>query len=173
MRTPDTKKADIKAMLLFAGRRYYEDDPAFAEMLPPPAEDRKVVVLADVQLDRAARKKLSKALALLDPSPAQREIWHKKVHSVLAIEQTHPSHEDEVDDENGDERRRSRGRPANIKARRQVELARVLLEMCECQLTTERNGRWHLLSQVFADTSRDIRHHLEASRRDSPLAEKS
>lgn len=176
MRAPDTKKADIKAMLLFAGRRYYEDDPAFAEMLPPPArpENHKVVVLADVQLDRAASDKLKKALAILDPPPAQRESWRKKAHSVLALQQILPA-DDGLDDD--DDRiellgRRSRGRPADKTTRQWVELARLLLEMCECELTTVRKGKWHLLAQLFADTGRDIRHHLDASLADSPLAEK-
>jgi hypothetical protein len=35
--------------------------------------------------------------------------------------------------------------------------------MCGLELTTERNGKWHLLSQIFADANRDLRHHLTAS----------
>jgi hypothetical protein len=60
-----------------------------------------------------------------------------------------------------------RKRPPNKNAQRAVSLARFLLEQSGCELTTERKGKWHLLSQAFADTSRDLRHHLTAS-----LAEK-
>ena len=49
-----------------------------------------------------------------------------------------------------------------------VELARRVLEMFDLKLTTLRKDKWHLLSQVFADTECDLRHHLDAS-----LAEKS
>ena len=77
--------------------------------------------------------------------------------------------------------RRSPGRPPNSIAREAVELARGVLERCGLELrslyrgkwTIQRKGKWHLLSQIFADTSSDLRHHLEDSLMDSPLAEKS
>jgi hypothetical protein len=58
-------------------------------------------------------------------------------------------------------------RPANKRARFAVRLARCLLEQRGCKLTTRRVGKWHTLSQILADTRRDLRHHLSAS-----LAEK-
>ena len=57
---------------------------------------------------------------------------------------------------------RPSGQPANKTAQRAVGLAHFLLEQRGCELTTERKGKWHLLSQIFADTSRDLRHHLTA-----------
>jgi hypothetical protein len=46
-----------------------------------------------------------------------------------------------------------------------------VLQIAGLELTTERKGKWHLLSQIFADTSRDLRHHLTASlrRKSEPL----
>jgi hypothetical protein len=58
---------------------------------------------------------------------------------------------------------RSRGHPANKQTRKAVHWARFVLEMGGIELTTERKGKWHLLSQIFAHTSRDLRHHLTAS----------
>jgi hypothetical protein len=64
-----------------------------------------------------------------------------------------------------------RKRPPNKSARLAVDLARNLLDQRGCELTTERKGKWHLLSQVFAESSRDLRHHLTASlrRKSEPL----
>jgi hypothetical protein len=53
-------------------------------------------------------------------------------------------------------------RPPNKEALHAVKLARFVVEQRGCELTTERKGKWHLLSQVFAGTSRDLRHHLTA-----------
>jgi hypothetical protein len=62
---------------------------------------------------------------------------------------------------------RARNRPNNKRARAAVELARVLLAQRGCELTNKRNGLWHRLAQILADTDRDLRHHLDTS-----LAEK-
>jgi hypothetical protein len=59
------------------------------------------------------------------------------------------------------------GRPYNYSARLAVSSARALLETGGIELTTERKGKWHLMSQIFAGTKQDLRHHLIAS-----LAEK-
>ena len=64
--------------------------------------------------------------------------------------------------------RRPSGHPANKSARRAVQLARFLLEQRGCELRTERESKWHLLSQMFAETSRDLRHHLTASLAENP-----
>jgi hypothetical protein len=64
--------------------------------------------------------------------------------------------------------RRPSGQPANKSARRAVQLARFLLEQRGCELRTERESKWHLLSQMFAETSRDLRHHLTASLAENP-----
>ena len=58
---------------------------------------------------------------------------------------------------------RPSGQPANKKARRAVGLAHLLLVQRGCEFTTNRKGKWHLLSQVFAETNRDLRHHLTAA----------
>lgn len=58
---------------------------------------------------------------------------------------------------------RQRGQPGNKRARSAVELARFLLEQRGCELTAERQSKWHLLSQIIAETRRDLRHHLTAS----------
>jgi hypothetical protein len=60
------------------------------------------------------------------------------------------------------------GHPVNRSARVAVLLARSLLEQRGCELTTERKSKWHLLSQIFAGTSRDLRHHLTASLAENP-----
>jgi hypothetical protein len=65
-------------------------------------------------------------------------------------------------------RPRPSGQPVNKNAQRAVDLARFLLEQHGRELTTERQGKWHFLSQVFADTSRDLRHHLTASLAEKP-----
>jgi hypothetical protein len=62
---------------------------------------------------------------------------------------------------------RARNRPENKRARGAAKVARVLLAQRGCELTTKRNGLWHRLTQILADTDRDLRHHLDAS-----LAEK-
>jgi len=54
------------------------------------------------------------------------------------------------------------GQPANTRAQSAVVLAGALLMAEGIKLTTERKAQWHLLSQIFADTSRDLRHHLTA-----------
>jgi hypothetical protein len=54
-------------------------------------------------------------------------------------------------------------RPPNKRALYAAKLAWLVLLLRRCELTTEREGKWHLLSQVFAETNRDIRHHLTAS----------
>jgi hypothetical protein len=68
-------------------------------------------------------------------------------------------------------RRRPSGQPPNERARRAVNLAGRLLMAEGHKLTTERKGKWHLLSQIVADTDRDLRHHLTASlrRKSAPL----
>ena len=51
-----------------------------------------------------------------------------------------------------------------------------MLDLCDLELRTEHKAKWHLLSQLFADSKRDLRHHLSASlveRPTIPLAEKS
>ena len=58
---------------------------------------------------------------------------------------------------------RPSGQPANKNAQQAVDMARLLLEQRGCELTTERKGKWHLLSQIFAETSRDLRHHIAGS----------
>lgn len=55
-------------------------------------------------------------------------------------------------------------RPVDERTRAATGIAGKLLEMRGFELTTERKGKWHLLSQTFADTSRDLRHHLTAFR---------
>jgi hypothetical protein len=65
-------------------------------------------------------------------------------------------------------RRRPSGHLANKSARRAVQVARFLLEQRGCELTTERKSKWLLLSQMFAETSRDLRHHLTASLAENP-----
>ena len=55
---------------------------------------------------------------------------------------------------------RARNRPTNKRARIAVELARGLLELRGCELTTR---LWHRLAQILAGTDRDLRHHLLAS----------
>jgi hypothetical protein len=62
-------------------------------------------------------------------------------------------------------------RPPNKGAPRAVSAARFVLEQRRCELTTERRGKWHLLSQVFANTSRDLRHHLTAALTRKPRPE--
>jgi hypothetical protein len=162
------------------------------------------VVLADVQLDRPARDKLSKALAILDPPPAHRESWRKKVHSVLAMQQMLAAKDEPESDRNGLARyiaalrkvqaihaarqepsllrasaidseiaeaewtlatqpRRPGGRPPDKATKLAVEWTRLVLEMCACEPTTERKGKWHRLAQLWADTDRDLRRHLEES----------
>jgi hypothetical protein len=64
--------------------------------------------------------------------------------------------------------RRSLGKPVDIRARNAVGWARFVLGVCNLELTTERKGKWHLLSQIFAETSRDLRHHLAASLAKNP-----
>jgi hypothetical protein len=61
-----------------------------------------------------------------------------------------------------------RNRPPNKSAQNAVWLARYLLERRGCELTTERKGKWHLLSQALAETGRDLRHHLAASLAENP-----
>jgi hypothetical protein len=66
---------------------------------------------------------------------------------------------------------RSRGRPASERVRRAVMWAGIIIQTCGLELTLERKGKWHLLSQVLADTDGDLRHHLKARLPDL-LAEK-
>jgi len=65
-------------------------------------------------------------------------------------------------------RPRPSGHPANKSARAAVGYVRLLLELRKCELTTERKGKWHLLSQIFAKTNRDLRHHLTAELAENP-----
>jgi hypothetical protein len=58
--------------------------------------------------------------------------------------------------------RRPGGHPANKWARKAVAMAGFVLEITGLERTTERKGKWHLLSQIFANTNRDLRHHLAA-----------
>jgi hypothetical protein len=64
-------------------------------------------------------------------------------------------------------------RPPNKEATRAVSLARFVLEQRGCELTTERNGKWHRLSQIFAGTGtdHDLRHHLTAALTHEPEPE--
>jgi hypothetical protein len=162
-------------------------------------------------------RRLSKALALLDPPPADRDRVAKKIQSVLddcsgkdhdeldfernsagltryinALRELKASHAaldpsihrfltlgvkypsrwlGEVSDIEAELReaeimleicRRPSGQPTNKRARSAVIWAHVVLEGEGLEVTTERKGKWHLLSQIFADTSRDLRHHLTA-----------
>jgi hypothetical protein len=155
-------------------------------------------------------RRLSKALALLDPPPADREKWTKTIHEALdflefldggdvgppferdiagltryiaALHKLKASRaaldpsthrfltlgevsviEAEIS-EAGEMLKMSRrpgGQPANLRTRRAVRCAVMALERHGLELTTERKGKWHLLSQIFADTKRDLRHHLSA-----------
>jgi hypothetical protein len=152
------------------GRTYRKGDPWFDFFSLPKGKlkgTRRTIVLLDVPLPGPARQQLSKALTLLDPPPAERESWRKNLHTALALREIYPGETDLP---------KRRGRPPNRRARGDVELARGVLEMCHEPLTTSRDGKWHRLSQLFADTKRDIRHHLDASLADDPptaaLAEK-
>jgi hypothetical protein len=60
-----------------------------------------------------------------------------------------------------------RKRPVNKRTRAAVGFARFYLEERGCELTTAREGKWHELAKVLADTDRDLRHYMAAS-----LAEK-
>jgi hypothetical protein len=124
--------------------------PCVYELPPDPTDDQ-----------------IRKALTVLDPPPAEQDGWRNKIDQAIAFRAMHWNDNVEFD------ARRSRGRPSNTPARDAVELARRVLETCDLELTTTRKGQWHHLSQIFADTSRDLRHHLDASLADSPLAEKS
>jgi hypothetical protein len=55
------------------------------------------------------------------------------------------------------------GRPVDQAARAAVAKARFLLEALGLPLTTGRKGMWHQVSQDFADTNHDLRHHLANS----------
>jgi hypothetical protein len=59
--------------------------------------------------------------------------------------------------------RRPSGHPTNKWVRKAVGWAEIVLMTRGLEPTTERKGKWHLLSQIFADTKRDLRHHLTAS----------
>jgi hypothetical protein len=135
-------------------------------------------------------RRLSKALALLDPPPADRDRVAKKIQSVLddcsgkdhdeldfernsagLTRYINALREFEVSDIEAELReaeimleicRRPSGQPTNKRARSAVIWAHVVLEGEGLEVTTERKGKWHLLSQIFADTSRDPRHHLTA-----------
>jgi hypothetical protein len=63
---------------------------------------------------------------------------------------------------------RSRGRPAHKRARFAVWWARFSLEERGIEVTTERKGKWHVLSQVLAGTDHDLRHHLTALLAEKP-----
>ncbi len=162
MRAPDS--------ISFGGRTYHKDDRWFdylLQSLPKGKLKRRKIVLLDVPLPGPARQQLSKSLTLLDPPSAERESWRKNLYKALALRETYPG---------GTGLPKRRGRPPDRKTRGDVELARYVLEMCHEPLTTLRDGKWHRLSQLFADTKRDLRHHLDASLAHDPptavLAEK-
>jgi hypothetical protein len=161
---------------------------------------------------RAPDERLSKALAVLDPPPADRERWAKNIGSALDAAARGGDDLDFERDSSGLTRyiaalrellasrvaldpsihrfllleasviegdireaeimlemcRRPSGHPANKRARSAVGWARFVLESEGLELTTERNGKWHRLSQIFADTGSDLRHHLTASLAENP-----
>jgi hypothetical protein len=57
--------------------------------------------------------------------------------------------------------RRPAGHPVNKRVRSAVHWAGALLMNEGHKLTTEREGKWHMVSQIFADTGSDLRHHLD------------
>jgi hypothetical protein len=66
--------------------------------------------------------------------------------------------------------RRPSGRPVDEVTRNAVAAARLLLEMHRLEPTTDRKGKWHRLAQIFADTERDLRHHLDNLLEEQPPA---
>jgi hypothetical protein len=56
--------------------------------------------------------------------------------------------------------RRPSNRPANITAKAATKAASILLTQRGWELTTERSGHWHTLTQILANTSKDLRHHM-------------
>lgn len=152
MRAPDTKKP-VKRRL---------------PVLPPPGVDRMMGSPRSLLSGSAASQhQLREALTILNPPSAKRESWLKKIHQALAVRDMRWIDNVEFDE------RRSRGHPANKWARDRVELARDVLETFGLELTKKRKDKWHRLSQMFGETDADLRHHLEDSLRDRPLAEKS
>jgi hypothetical protein len=155
-------------------------------------------------------RRLSKALALLDPPPADRDRVAKNIQSALdsvdrdskpefewdsvgmaryiaALRELlasraalHPTTDGFLWDASVirmeireaeimlEMRRRPGGHPPNKWVRKAVGWASFVLEIEGLELTTERKGKWHLLSQIFADTNRDLRHHLTASLAENP-----
>jgi hypothetical protein len=67
--------------------------------------------------------------------------------------------------------RRPSGQPANKWVRSAVNWAGFVLQVEGLELTTERKSKWHLLSQIFANTTRDLRHHLTAFLAESRIIE--
>jgi hypothetical protein len=69
--------------------------------------------------------------------------------------------------------RRPGGHPANKWVRKAVGWASFVLEVEGLELTLGRKSNWHLLSQIFAETDRDLRHHLTGwlTRKPEPLPE--
>lgn len=118
----------------------------------------------------AALRKLQAAHAALDPSiQPQLPLSASDIASSLAEAKDRLKFAERW-------RPRARGRKRDKRAREAVGLARLVLGLCGLELTTERGGKWHRLSQLFADSKRDLRHHLKASlveRPTIPLAEKS
>jgi hypothetical protein len=53
-----------------------------------------------------------------------------------------------------------RNRPVNRTGRAAVMTAKLLLGKRRFELTKERKGRWHMLAQVLANTSSDLRHYM-------------
>ena len=56
---------------------------------------------------------------------------------------------------------RPRKRPVNKLARSAVGYAGVMLVLCGLQLDNTRNGKWHELAKVLADTRSDLRHYMD------------
>jgi hypothetical protein len=156
MRAPDTKKP-VR--------------PTTSGALKVPKVERMGSPRVLLSGSAASEHQLREALLILNPPSAERESWREKIHQALASlemrREMHWSDRAEFDEH------RSRGRPPNTRARDAVELTRSMLEMRGLELTTLLKGKWHCLSQIFADSSSDLRHHLHDSLRDSPLAEKS
>jgi hypothetical protein len=108
------------------------------------ALERYVRALREVRASYAALNLSIRAFLLLDASAVESDI----VEAEAMVGACGP---------------RARWRPTNKRARAAVELARVLVGHRGCELTNKRNGLWHRLAQILADTNRDLRHHLDAS----------